>query len=384
MSHTQQIGTGMRLTAAAAMVVAFAAFVPTHAASASRAASPASVARADLAYVSHQVAKYSKVPTWAPPGPGFNGKKAKGKSIFIIPETSAVPFLTDLDKSIEAIAKKAHLSSTEWANNGTPSQWVAGINQAIAEKVSLIVLGAPPDILQPQLEKAQAAHIPVVVLHLYDKVMPHPKHVTAYVNAPFTLSGRLEADWVIKNTKGKANALIVTSNDVTPSPFIVKAIQAEFKARCPKCKTYVLNVASTDWATKMQTSVQSALTAHPNINYVIPLYDSASEFVAPAIVAVHKKGSVKIASYNNTPFVLKMLENHDIVAMDVGESVDWLAYSNMDQVLRVLSGVKPLKNETSPVRMFTAANVKQTGTPPVDTKGFGSKYGPSFLKLWHL
>jgi ribose transport system substrate-binding protein len=324
------------------------------------------------------------VPTWTAPGPKFNGKKAKGKSIFIIPETSTVPFLTQLDSSIVAIAKKAHLKTTVWSNNGSPSQWVAGINQAVAQKVNLIVLGAPPDILQPQLAKAQSAHIPVVVLHLYDRTMPHPKRVTAYVDAPFTLSGRLEADWAIKDTKGKASALIVTSNDVPPSPYIVKAMQAEFKTRCPKCKTYVLNVASTDWATKMQGSVQSSLTAHPDINYVIPLYDSASEFVAPAIVAVHKKGKVKIASYNNTPFVLKMLEDHDIVAMDVGESVDWLAYSNMDQVMRILAGVKPLKHETSPVRVFTAANVKQTGVPPTGAKGFGSKYQGSFTKLWGL
>jgi ribose transport system substrate-binding protein len=79
-----------------------------------------------------------------------------------------------------------------------------------------------------------------------------------------------------------------------------------------------------------------------------------------------------------------MLEDHNIVAMDVGESVDWLAYSNMDQVLRILSGAKPLKHETSPVRVFTSANVKQTGVPPVANKGFGTKYQTSFMKLWRL
>lgn len=343
-----------------------------------------SAAKVDLAYVSKRIKKALAIPKFKAPGPAFNAKRARGKSIFIIPETSSVPFVSLMDTSIQKVAIRAGLKATVWPTQGQPSQWVQGIDQAIAQKANLIVLGAPPDQLQPQINQANKAGIPVVNLHLYDKVMPRPSGIAAYVYAPFTAAGRLEADWVIKATKGKADALIVTSNEVTPSPYIVKAIQKEFAKHCSTCKTTVVNVPAADWGTKMQSTVQSSLLTDPNINYVIPLYDSASQFVAPAITAAHKQGSVHIASYNNTPFVLQMLRSGSIVRMDCGESPDWIAYANMDQVLRLLSGVKALKNEAAPLRLFDKSNVKQAGTPPVATKGFGSAYRKGYLKLWGI
>lgn len=338
--------------------------------------------KVDLAYVKKQIQKARAIPRFVAPGPAFNAHKAKGKTIFVIPQTSEVPFVALVANSITKVAHQVGVNSVNWPTRGQPTQWIQGIDQAIAQKASLIVLGAPPDQLQPQLQQAKNAGIPVVNLHLYDKTMARPKGIAAFVYAPFAESGRLEADWVIQDTKGKADTLVVTSNEVPPSQTIVQSIQTEFQKRCSTCKTTVVNVPAVDWGTKMQTSVQSALLADSNINYIIPLYDSASQFIAPAITAAHKEGVVKIATYNNTPFVLKLIQDGNIVAMDTGESPDWLAYANMDQVLRILSGVNPLKNEAAPLRLFTKSNVNQAGVPPESTKGFGSAYRMGYLKLW--
>jgi hypothetical protein len=39
----------------------------------------------------------------------------------------------------------------------------------------------------------------------------------------------------------------------------------------------------TEWSTKIQPSVQAALISNPTANYVIPIYDSMSQFVVPAM-----------------------------------------------------------------------------------------------------
>jgi len=336
---------------------------------------------ADLNYVKKQIAAASAVPKFVAPGPAFNASAAKGKTIFLIPQTSQVPFLQEIDKSIVNIGKTYGVKVIEYPNQGQSTQWVQGMNQAITQKVDAIILGAPPELLGPQIAQAKAAGIPVVVLHLYDRTMPRPKGIAATVFAPFTAAARLEADWAIFDTKGKANALIVTSNEVPPSKPIVKAMQAEFKAQCPTCKTTVIDVAAADWGTKMQSAVQSALVKDSGINYVIPLYDSAIQFVLPGILASGKSG-VKITSYNGTPFVLENIADGKGVTMDVGESQDWIGHANMDQALRLITGHKALANYETPIRVFTKANIAQAGDPPNPNRAFGSGYVKGYKKLW--
>jgi ribose transport system substrate-binding protein len=337
---------------------------------------------ANLAYVQGQLSAAEGVPTFVPPGPPFDASAARGKTVFVIPETSEVPFLEAIDTSIVAAGKSVGVKVTVYPNQGESTQWVQGMNQAIAEKVGAIILGAPPEELQPQLEQAKAAGIPVDILHLYDHVMPLPANISSTVFAPFTTSGKLEADWVISATKGSADALIITSNEVPPSKYIVAAIQSQFKTYCPACKTTVIDVPSADWGTKMQPAVQSALLKDPNINYIIPLYDSASEFVIPGILSAGRTGSVSIASYNGTPFVLGDIKSKKDVTMDVGESQEWIAYANFDQVLRLMTGHAAITDETTPIRVFTASNIATVGNPPNPNAAFGTSYVKGFEKLW--
>jgi ribose transport system substrate-binding protein len=334
------------------------------------------------AYARAQIAKASAVPRFAAPGAGFDASAARGKTVFVIPYTSAIPFLNAINDSLVAVGKQYGVKVTVYPNQGRSSEWVQGINQAIAQKASAIILGAPPAQLGPQLKQAKAAGIPVDVLHLYDRVMPVPRDVTSTVFAPFTEAARLMADWVIMDTSGKADAVILTDNAVPPSKYIVSAMQAEFRAHCRSCKTTVVDVPSADWATKMQSATQSALLADPGVNYVVPIYDSASQFVIPGIRAAGRSGKVKVATYNGTPFVLENIRTKNTVAMDVGESQAWIAHANMDQVLRMITGRKPLPAAQTPIRVFNQSNIAEAGNPPDPDRAFGNSYVAGYRAVW--
>jgi ribose transport system substrate-binding protein len=344
--------------------------------------SPATSASAHVAYAQAQIRKASAVPAFRAPGAGFDAGAARGKTVFVIPYTSAIPFLNAINDSMVAVGKRYGVKVTVYPNQGQSSQWVQGMNQAIAQKASAIILGAPPEQLGPQLKQAKAAGIPVDVLHLYDRVMPVPSGVTSTVFAPFTRAARLEADWVIMDTKAKADAVILTDDTVPPSRYIVSAMRAEFRAHCPACKTTVVNVPAPDWATKLQPATQSALLADPGVNYVVPIYDSASQFVVPGILAAGRSGRVKIATYNGTPFVLKDIRTKNTVAMDVGESQAWIGHANMDQVLRMITGHKPLPDAETPIRVFHQANIADAGNPPDPNRAFGDSYATGYRAVW--
>ena len=208
--------------------------------------------------------------------------------------------------------------------------------------------------------------------------------IDAYTDAPLAEANRLTIDWMVDQTRGKGNALIITSDEVPPAKAEVAAMQDEMKKYCPNCTSKVVNVPVSDWATKIQSEVQSALTADPSINFVLPIYDSMSLYAQSGIKAAGKTGQVQISSVNGTPAVLKIQQDDGIVTMNVGESIPWLAWATMDQAGRLLLKLPPVPNgaEETPLKVITKDNIDQTGTPPAPDKGYGTGYVDGYRALW--
>lgn len=330
--------------------------------------------------------QYRRVPDFVAPGPAFDAKaKAGGKTLFVIPASSQVPFVATIANHITRIASSVRVKVKIWQNQGQPSQWVQGMNAAISQKASAIVLlaGIDPASLQPQIKAAKAKGIPTIVAHLYDDNQPSAPNVGGLVNIPYKLAGRLIADQAIVDTKGKANALVVTINQVKSTVPMVAGIRQEFRKHCPGCKLTFTDVTIPEIATRIQPNVQAALTADPSINYVICLYDSAEvPFAAAAIRAAGRVGRVKISTFNGTPEILKMVKQGDIVTMDVAENLEWIAYAVLDQSMRIMGGLAPVKNARVPVRVFDRSNIAQAG--PKFTSGWGTSYVAGYRKLWGL
>lgn len=338
---------------------------------------------AGVQYAQQQLAAYQKDPAFTAPGPAFDASKAKGKSVWFIPNTSTIPFTLAVQKAFSAIATQVGLKLTVWPSTGTPTSWVQGMEQAIAQHADLVVLAPPPQLVGPQIAQLKKAGIPVVIPHEYDTSMPLPPNVTAFEYAPFITAAKLMADQAIAGTNGKADTLVVETNDSPPSEPMAGAITAEFNAHCPGCTETDVNVPSTDWSTKLQSQVRNSLLSNPKINYIIVIFDSATEFVTPAVAAAGKQGKIGIATFNNTPFVLTNVQK-GIVSMDVGESINWIGYATMDQVLRILSGVKPATDESAALRVFTAQNAGTLGTPADNEKGYSDSYVTGYEKLWGI
>jgi ribose transport system substrate-binding protein len=326
------------------------------------------------------------IPKFKAPGAAFDAKaKAGGKTIFVIPASSQIPFVSTIAGHITHVAGMAGVKVTTWQNQGQPSQWVQGMNAAIAQKASAIVLlaGNDPAGLQPQIKAAKAKGIPTIVAHLYDENQPSAPNVGGLVNIPYNLAGRLIADQAIVDTKGKANALVVTINQVKSTVPMVAGIKSEFAKHCNGCKLKFTDVTIAEVATKIQPNVQAALVADPGINYVICLYDSAeAPFASAAIRAAGKLGKVKISTFNGTPEMLKEVKKGDIITMNVGENLEWIGYAIVDQSMRIMGGLAPVKSEHVPVRVFDGSNIAQAGAK--FTGGWGTTYASGYQKLWGL
>lgn len=345
----------------------------------------ASSAAANMTAVAQALSAHETLPAFTAPGPAVDVSSLKGKTVYSIPQSSAIPFLATTEQAEAAIAKRYGINFVEFPTQGSPEDWIRGIDQAVAAHANGIILNAlDPRLVAPQLQQAKAAGIAVTSAQFYDlsQAAGAPSTLAAVRADDFTEAARLEADWTISDTGGHADVVVVENQEQLSTVAMVAALKSEFATYCPSCKVQYINVPATDWATRIQPDVQAALAADPGINYVIPIYDPMSQFVIPAITAAGRTGSVHIATFNGTPFALKDLADGDVIRMDIGENLDWLASANMDEEFRAMLGQPAVADEHTPLRVFTSANIADTGNPPAYNLGFGSTYTTGYQSLW--
>jgi len=345
---------------------------------------------ADASQLKHAqslIDQYSGVPEFTPPGPDFDAAKiASGKKIFALPSTTTAAFMTATVDAFAKYAKLAGASVTNWPNEGQTSQWVQGMQTAISSNVDAISLidGTDPRLIMPQIVQAKKAGIPTTDVHDLDMSQPTPPNVAAFVSGHFATAGELMAAWAITQTKGKANVLVITSNNFVNSQPVADGMEKEFKADCPTCKVTTVNIDVADWATKIQPTVQNAITRDPNLNYILPVFDSMLTYVAPGVRSAGVLGKVKAASFNGSPAILDLVRQGDIVTMDVGENPAYIGAAGLDQTLRVMGGLEPSPDENLVLRVFNSDNIDEAGQPAKLGQGYGDAWEAGFLKMWGI
>jgi ribose transport system substrate-binding protein len=339
----------------------------------------------DMSYVQGQVDKFKQIPAFTQLPP-VKAKDAAGKRVAAIPFSTGVPFIAQSTAAIGDALKLAGVKVQQFPSQGQLNQIQQAFGTAVGSKFDAIdTFSVDPGAITPQILSAKRAGIPVVIGHVTPVGDPVPPNAAAQTTAPFYESGRLMADYVIMHSKGNANVLVVTSNEQTPAPGTVSAIKDEFGKRCGDgCKTTVVNVPIADWATKLQTQVQSSLVKDPKINYIIELYDSAVQFILPGVKSANAASRVKIVTFNGTPFVLDEIRKSDIVIADVGESTTWLGWAIADETFRVLTGTAPVAEAHTPLRIFDDSNVSEAGDPAKLGQGYGDDYISGYKKTWGL
>lgn len=325
------------------------------------------------------------MPTFVAPGEAFDAKGCMAdKSVLSVPVTMTVPFVEALESAMSRAASEVGFKYTLWENQGSFDAWVQGVSQAISTKASMVDLagGLNPELLGPQLTEAKAAGLKVTTTHLYDESQTPMAGIDGSAKIPYRTAGEIMAAWAYVETKGAPNVLIIGSDDVLPTGPFVDAIQTKLKEFCPECKQKYVNVPLADWGTKIQSETQSAILADPTINYILPIYDSMSQFVIPGL-QIAGAPDVPIASFNGTPFVLDMVRSGQ-VKMVVGESLGWAGYAAVDVQMRTMCGLPVPESLNIPLLIFDKSNIDTVSTPADFDSGYGDAFLAGFRKLWKL
>lgn len=334
-----------------------------------------------------RLAVYANKPVFTAPGEPFDIQScAADRKMLAIPNSSANPFLKGIIDRMKAVGEDIGLEVVEWENQGQPSQWVQGFDFAIRDGFDVINLisGISPDTVEPQITAANEAGVKVTTSHFYDPSDEPNPLLSSTLPVGFNEIGKILANWVTVNTEGQGKIALVVSREVPPTIPLVDGFMSELAENCPACEVVQeINVGVAEWGTKIQSSVQSTVQANPEIDVIVPIYDSMSQFVVPALRLTGTLGSIKVATFNGTPFVLDFIADGS-VNMDIGESLDWIAYATVDANMRDLCGLEIPAKLNVPFYIFDENNVAEAGTPAQFDTGYGDAYITGFRELWGL
>ena len=368
---------------------------------------PAAAANAD---------NYDAAPPFVAPGPAFDAKQAAGKSIFVIPAPPQALLLPSLDAMIGGIrqaAKAVGVTTFACSNSGSTAEWTACFRQATAKKVNLIVLagGTEPASLQSQVQAATKAGIAVVAAHVANPndfsgniatgYVQSEAGLTAIVPAPYAEIGKLLADEaVVDRPTPTGRFLIIGSSDLPANAGLLASVQSELATVCGSdCPVDTIDLPYANWQTQAISTGENSTLAETTTTF-IPLFDKVSPLLAEGVhdarVVNPTATQPRIHSYGGTPAVIQMGQDNNRVEGDVAENMNWLGWATMDQVLRVLTGTRPVASENTGLRFvdddaWGAEGVGPEGWsfPPELDQGWGDPRGDDgwitgYRKLWGL
>jgi len=349
------------------------------------ASGPAVVSSSVLASLRTEISQAERVPQFSAPGPSFDASKARGDTTVAVPSSSLIPYCTQTIQDMISIGKSIDTPVIDYTANSGQTSWEQAAELALSSHASAFttICGINPADISPQISALRAKSVPVVSL-LGDVSEPAPSTVSAGTSIQLDQAARLLADDAIAANDGKSfHTLVLTDYDLYAASSPVSAAVAEFKKVCgSSCPATVQSIPQTSWTTSIESTVSGLLTQDPKITAVIALYDGMVPGLYPAIESAHRSG-LKVYTYGASQGVVDMIgSTHGVVAADIGASASWTAYTQMDQVLRMLTGQKALSTsvEYPALRLWTPSNAAQFNS----ADPYGTSYITGFRQLWRV
>ena len=236
------------------------------------------------------VAKYAgPQTTWE--GPTKAPKPEPGKKIVFLSgdEQNDISHLYGV--YIKQAGEKLGWNVTVIDGKGSPTSWLAGMNQAIALKPDGIALFADAASLQDPIKAGTAQGIKFVGLHAAGLPGPQPDlHLFVNIQEDPREIGKAEADWAIADSDGKAHVVVLSHNEYAIAKVKSMATKDEIE-KCPGCK--VLDYVNSPASEAAQRQPQ--LTTSWVQRFGVPLYatsvgDNDWDFAVP-VLAVGRRRS---------------------------------------------------------------------------------------------
>ncbi len=328
------------------------------------------------------VAKYAgPQTTWE--GPTSAPKPEAGKKLVFLSgdEQNDISHLYGV--YIKEAAEKLGWSVTVIDGKGSPTSWLAGMNQAIALKPDGIAMFADAASLQGPIKAGLAQGVKFVGLHAAGLPGPQPD-LSLFVNIeedPREI-GKAEGDWVIADSNGTGRAVVLTHNEYAIAKVKSTATKDEIE-KCSGCKVldYVNSPASeaaqrqpqltTSWVQRFGLPFYATSVGDNDWDFAVPVLRSGG--VSPDQVKL-------IGADGNRSAYDRIRKGDDYQVVTVSEPIELQAWQAVDELNRAFHGAPP-SGFVQPPFLVTKENIHSEGG---DKNTFipSNNYKQHYLEIW--
>lgn len=242
---------------------------------------------------------------------------------------------------------------------GTPTGWISGMDEAIAQHPDGIVIFADATSLEAPIAAAAKAHIPVIGLHAAATTGPGSGLYTN-VQEDAGQIGRAEADFAIASSDGTAHVVIVTHNEYKIAEIKSEAMKAEI-ARCSGCRQLALvNFPAAEASNRMAQLVTSWVSSYGTSFYAMTVGDNDWDFGVPALSAGGAPQSVQVIGSDGTAAAYQRIRAGQYEVATVPEPAQEESDYAIYQMNRALQG-QPADSWVPPIYLVTRQNVDADG-----------------------
>jgi ribose transport system substrate-binding protein len=195
------------------------------------------------------------------------------------------------------------------------------------------------------------------------------------------LNGKLQADWLIGKTGGKAKVLLLNFTDPLWGPWITEGFKAEL-ATCSGCSIAAqLDLSNNDQVSnQMAQKFSTALLQNPTVNAVsIPVGAWLQAGLAQAIQSSGRVATLQVSSGFGDAATMDLIRTAGFSFGALGYATQWGAYGSVDTAIRVLNGEQPVAEGDGFQMVDKSTNLPASG----DYQG-GVDYKAEYKKAWGL
>ncbi|MCK9894475.1 substrate-binding domain-containing protein [Frankia sp. AgB32] len=313
-------------------------------------------------------------------------EKAKGKKVLYTAISLRVPFFQTVLRTMLSVATDPGVTIDGCDGNLTPANISACVTRAISQHYDVIVLdNIPVDLIGQGAVALRSAGVQIISAEA--EALPPANGVT-YASTGGPVMMQAAANWVIADSDGKANVLLVQQND-TPlqTRYITDYVMPTFARNCPDCRVQIIGVTSAQLG-GLGTQVSTALLRNKKIKYVLSEFDANVQYIVPGLQNSPRGKHIKLASALGDLAALQRVSSGQFQRAEVQVSPNYCAWAVLDQTIRVLAGATPWVRLNAPYRIFDETNIHSVDPSQVaiddGTLSGGDTWSKVFRAAWGL
>jgi ribose transport system substrate-binding protein len=240
----------------------------------------------------------------------------------------------------------------------------------------VILPGADPNQFLPQLQQLQQAKVPINANGIVDPEK-YGLQVDFINNDTDELAGKLMADWAV--TQGGGEAAFYGVPELSFSPIIQQAFDAEMAAVCPSCKVRHVDIPVGEIGKGAPGRVVSDLQSHPDTKVAVFSTAEAGTGLPAALKAAQL--DVKLMGWGPPPAILGYIKAGQWDAA-IGVDAFTMLWAQIDAAARMASGepvTEGQKKGLPPVQILTQKDI--TFDPTQGWQAYPD-FAQRFAKLW--